>query len=213
MIKLPLFLTGICIILLSACGSGDGHRDIRDYYFPLKGLTEGLVYEYQPVSEDSLPPVYWYYRSFLQKDSNYFTSTYYENDLIPLQFTREEVVSNGMLLQDINLYLRDTLDQQLRIPGEILSGSVFPFSVKEDGGIFLYKVRFEFPNEQNYATTVIKNRYYIGDSTYTFAGKDYPAVVFDVKELVEHGNEEAGYAEPETGRYRNLRRRTRAGLL
>ncbi len=196
--KSPLFLAGFfIIILITACSPDDGRSDIRDFYFPLKSLTEGLVYEYQPVGTDTSAPVYWYYQSFLQPDSNFFTGTYYEQDLIPLQLTREEVVSNGMLLEDINLYLRDTFGQQTRIQGEILSGSVFPFMVEENGGIFLYKVRFDFPNAENYSTTVIKNRYYVGDTTYTLSGNTYPAVVFEVKELIEHGNEEAGYAEPE----------------
>ena len=68
------------------CAPGDGRRDVRDYYFPIRSLTDGLVYEYQPVNNDSLSPAYWYYRSFLFRDSVFLTGTYYEYDLLPLQF-------------------------------------------------------------------------------------------------------------------------------
>ncbi|GJM31586.1 MAG: hypothetical protein DHS20C18_05870 [Saprospiraceae bacterium] len=195
--RLPFLTIGVFLLLAQACGPENGRRDIRDYYFPLKTLTEGLVYEYAPVAGDSLASLFWHYQSIMQEDSNILTGTYYEYDSIPLQRIREERVSNGMLLEEISLYLRDTLDQQTRIQGAILSGSVFPFSVQENGGIFLYKVRFDFPNAQNYSTTIIKNRQYLGDTTYTLAGKDYPAVQFSVRELIEQGNEADGFAEPE----------------
>ena len=198
---LPPFvmMTGVLLLLFTglfpACNP-DNRKDIRDYYFPLRKLTEGQVYEYRPVGPDSLSPAYWYYRSFLQDEGIYLTGTYYEYELTPLQLVREELVSNGMLLQDLFLYVPDTSGRRQRIEAEVLVGNVFPFSVSNSSGVFLYKVRFDFPNETGSTTTLIKNRRYLGDTTYTINGKAYDAVRFEVRELIEDVSAAEGAIEP-----------------
>lgn len=187
----------LCLVGFSLMQCINGKKDIRNYYFPLKKLTEGLVYEYRPVGNDSITPVYWYYRSLINKEGAYLTGTYYEYNFEPLQFVREELVKNGMLLQDINLYQYDTISPQpMIVDGEILSGTTYPFEVsEEDGGIFLYKVKFAFSPEIQ--ATIIKNRKYLGETTFEWEGEIYDAVEFEVKELVEYDDTKAGGIEPE----------------
>lgn len=187
----------VLLILCSIACNPSGRKDIRDYYFPLKKLTEGLVYEYRAIGQDSLSPAYWYYRSFLQDEGIYLTGTYYEYDLDPLQLVREELVSNGMLLQDLFIYIPDSSGRQQRLAAEVLAGNVFPFSVSDSSGVFLYKVRFEFPNEMGNTTTLIKNRRYLGDTTYSVNGESYDAVRFQVRELVEDQSLTDGTVEPQ----------------
>ena len=179
------FLAG----LTAACRNTDGSRDIRDFYFPVRELTGGLVYEYQPVGNDSLNTTYWYYRSFIFPDSVVLTGTYYEYDLLPLQFTREEMVSNGMLLQEMYLYDQDSAGVQVRIEAEISSGSVFPFLVRDSGGIFLFNISWTSPLDPGAVTRVIKNRRFAGDTTFAYKGNTHDAVVFDVRELIEYDKE------------------------
>ena len=177
---------GISALLsLTSCREG-GPKDIRDYYFPLKQLEEGLVYEYQPVFQDSLTPVYWYYRSFIREDGIFLTGTYYEYDLIRLQLVREELVRNGMLLQDLFLYETDSTGHQFRATAEVLAGNAFPFEVSDSSGVFLYKVRWEPPIDSGAVLTLVKNRRYLKDSVITFEEKNYDAVVFGVRELLEY---------------------------
>jgi hypothetical protein len=57
-------------------------------------------------------------------------------------------------------------------------------------------VRFDFPNEIGSTTTLIKNRRYLGDTTYTFNGVSYDAVRFEVRELVEDNSVTEGSIEP-----------------
>lgn len=189
-------LAGILGTLFWLACNPTGKKDIRDYYFPLRKLTEGEVYEYRPIAQDSLSPAYWYYRSFLQDEGIYLTGTYYEYDLSPLQLVREELVSNGMLLQDLFIYVLDSTGRQKRIEAQVLAGNVFPFSVSDSSGIFLYKVQFDFPNETGRTTTLIKNRRYLGDTTYTVMGNTYPAIRFEVRELVEDDSATDGRVEP-----------------
>ena len=169
----------------------DDQKNIRDYYFPLKQLKEGLVYEYQAIAPDSLAPYYWFYRSIIEEDRVFLTGTYYEVDLIPKQFTQEELVENGMLLDTLILYYTDSTDRQQPIKVDIVAGNLFPFQVSLPSGVFLYNVHWQEPDDPTTTTTLIKNRRYLGDTTFVFQNKTYDCVVFDVKELVEVNQEGA----------------------
>ncbi len=180
--------------LLAQC-SGEGKRDIRDYYFPLKRLQEGLVYEYRSVGQDSLTPNYWYYRSFVNDKGVFLTGAYYEYDLAPLQFVREELVRNGMLLADMLIYETDSSGLQQQVAVTIEAGNVFPFEVSDSSGIFLYKVRWSPPSDSGAVFTLIKNRRFLGDTTVTIGGERYDCVAFQVRELFER--EAEGFFEKE----------------
>jgi hypothetical protein len=185
-------LAGVLLVsafLLVSCKSDGDRRDIRDYYFPVKELTDGLVYEYRPVGNDAMAPAYWYYRSLIFEDSVFLTGTYYEYNLLPLQFTREEMVSNGMLLEEMYLYEQDSTGKQVRTEVDIVAGNVFPFEVRDPGGIFLYRVEWESPLDPGARTTLIKNRRYLGDTTFIYKEKTYDAVRFEVRELLEYDKE------------------------
>lgn len=191
------FSLGLLVFLINACTS-DGKRKIQSYYYPLEDLKEGLVYEYQPINNDSLSVDYWYYRSLEKDGFTYLTANYYDESFTVQQFLREEVVSNGMLLDDMYLYAFDTLGKQVQVPVEILSGSTFPFEVDEkEGGVFLYKVKWIVAPEPLTTATLIRNRSFLGDTTYVHKDKEYPCVAFEVRELVESFIEGDGYAEPE----------------
>ena len=171
-------------LLFAGCQQ-DGKRDIRDYYFPLNSLTEGLVYEYEAIRPDSLAPYYWYYRSAATEQQLFLTGTYYEVDLIPRQFTREEMVSNGMLLEELSLHQTDSLGKQHPYPVNVVAGNTFPFYVSLPGGVFLYRIEWQEPSDPSTTTTLIKNRRYLGDTTFVHRNQAYECVAFEVRELVE----------------------------
>lgn len=175
----------LILTLLLSCETEHGdQRNIRKFYFPVTELDEGLVYEYRPVNNDTFPPVYWYYRNVKQKEELYLIGTAYDGiNLLPTQLVTEAVVSNGMLLEDMYLFANDTLGGQVQVPVEIQSGSAFPFLVKDSTSVFLYKVKWS--DSPDVSTTLIKNRRFLGDTTYLYNGTEYPAVQFSVKELIE----------------------------
>ena len=190
-------LLGAVLLLLGACQNEDSYINVRSYYFPFDDLKEGLVYEYQPLNNDSLTPVYWYYRSHQIEDSTYLTGTYYEYDLVPMQIITEELLPKGIWLNSIFLYETDSLGKQLQIPAEVIAGTSFPFEVRDSGGIFLYKVRWTAPSNPNATTTLIKNRRYLGKTTYPYQGEELNCVLFEVKELFEYDDTKEGYFEQE----------------
>ncbi len=162
--------------------------DIRDYYYPVEQLEEGLVYEYRAVNNDSLGPSYWYFKSVSTDTALYFTGNYYEADFVVRQFFRSEIVHNGSLIDDYFLYSMDSTGQQIRFPAEVEADNAFPFSVRDSGGIFLFKLKWTFQEEPLQTTTLIRNRRYKGKDTYPYQGKNHDCVVFEVKELVDDFN-------------------------
>ncbi|NBC07687.1 MAG: hypothetical protein GVY26_10890 [Bacteroidetes bacterium] len=178
------FLIGLSC--LTSC-QNSGQQDIRDYYYPMRLLEDGLVYEYRSPTIDSLTPAYWYHRSLIQDDGVYLTSTYYEHKLEPLQLVKEEMVSNGMLIEDLFLYApSDSTGLQDRIQVEVLQGAAFPFVVSDSSGVFLNKIRWSPPQDSGATYTIIKNRRYLGDTLVNVLGEEREAVVFQVDELLEH---------------------------
>lgn len=175
-------------LALTSCRN-DGPKDIRNYYFPLRELKEGVVYEYQPVANDSLTPAYWYYRSFFTEEGIFLTKTYYEYELSPLQLSREQLAGNGMLLADIRLYEKDSTGKQHPVSAEVQAGNAFPFEVTDSTGVFLYKIQWRPLADPQAAVTLIKNRRYLKDTVITYNEKERDAVVFDIRELVEYDKE------------------------
>lgn len=189
-----LFLNSIILLLLCSSCQSDGKRDIERFYLPLEELYDGLVYEYESVGNDTLPPYYWYFRTIEQEETTFLTGMYYNYNFTPQQFIREEQVSNGMLLEEMFLYETDSLDKQSQIPIEILSGSAFPFQVQDSLGVFLYKVKWKSPKDSS-VTTIIRNRRYKRDVTIGFDGKSYKGVEFSLREIIS--NEVEGSLELE----------------
>lgn len=184
----------ICLFFaLSSCG--EDRTDIRDYYFPLRQLDDGLVYEYGVVGQDSMVPDYWYYRSEVSDTSLHLISVLYDENFYQSQLSVQEMVSNGMMAISLKLFTPDTLGTQNSHDANILSPAVFPFQVVQDKGLFLYKVRYQLPGE-NGSTTLILNRQYAGETSYTYNGKDYPAVRFRLKGLAEIEDASGGGIEP-----------------
>jgi len=189
-----LILSLICLNI--ACNL-DGKRNVKDYYFPVKELQSPKVYEYQAVGNDTLNPDYWYYGTIVKDGHIYFTGNYYDGDFVVQQFFREEMVDNGMLLNDMYLYAFDPEGKQVQVPVEVLADSSFPFEVSQPSGIFLYKIKWIVQPDPLITTTLIRNRRYMGDTTYVYQGRKLDCIYFELRELIEGYQADEGYIEPE----------------
>lgn len=199
----PLFYTVlkkcffICCIFFSlfSCKPNDAKRNIRSFYFPIENLNEGLVYEYRSAEADSLAPFYMYYRTIKNDSQTFLVAMHYDFEFIPRQLAREEIIDNGVLLTECFLFEDDTTGKQIQIPVLVESGSVFPFEVRDSGGVFLYKIKWQEPSDTSIFTRLVRNRRYLGDTSFVYKNKSYPSVIFEVKELAENYNE--GFLEHE----------------
>ncbi len=188
--KNVLFLFGLGLLTFFSCNTKEQKRDIKEFYFPSENMIEeGRVYEYKAMNNDSLPPEYWYYKSVETDSALYFTGTYYDHNFEIRQVFREEIVGNGTLMQDYFLYIPDTTGTLMSLPADIQAPNGFPFEVRDSNGVFLFKLMWTFNEEPLMTTTLIRNRRYKGDKSYSYKNKTLECIQFDLVELLDDFNE------------------------
>lgn len=188
------------IAIFFSCQNGENtanqKRSIREFYFPLDQLFEGKVYEYQSVGSQHDPPFYWYYQSVKSGNNIYFTGMCYDYAFTPSQFIREEMVNNGMLLQDFYWYETDSLtNTQKRIPVNITSGNVFPFEVSNPPGVVVSSLNWRLPGDTLTKMTFVRNRQFDSDTLANYQDRQVEAINLRVLELID--NEREGHLEQE----------------
>jgi hypothetical protein len=112
--------------------------------------------------------------------------------MVPIQHVQEEVVQNGLLLKDLYIYdLPDATKgyKQQSTEVKIVAGNSFPFVVKDRFGIFLYHIQWKSNDGDSTIYSVIKNRMFMGDTTFVLNKREIPAIFFMVKEKIEMENE------------------------
>lgn len=181
------------ISFLNACS--DGKRDIRDYYFPVEYLKDGLVYAYSAEEGDTSERRYWYYRAFERDSGLFMASTQYDWNFEIVQMLREKILNSGSRARNSFLYEMDTATGIARpIPTLIESPDIFPFRVTDSLGVFLFSLKYHPPFDTTATLYVIRNRRYLGEGPdFEFAGKTYPTIRFGLREAV--GNEKEGASE------------------
>ena len=170
-------LLGLLCPLFLACGQPE---DLRDFYYPVRQLTEGRVYEYENTGTfDPAPYEYWYYLGIDQDTALYLSATRYADGLTPVQVATERVRNEGVFLQKLTVYPPDTAGQRQRVDASILYDRTFPFR-PDDEEASGYRVRFVPPDNPDAENVVSLNRYFRGDTTLDILGISVEAVVFDL---------------------------------
>jgi len=104
------------------------------------------------------------------------------------------LVKNGVVLNDFFLYEKDTLDnRQVPVSVRVEVDNVFPFEVTDSKGLFLYKVSWRDYYNPALKYRLIRNKHFLGDTIYTFKGKEVEGIRFFNRELLEV--EEKGFQE------------------
>ncbi len=179
--------------LLVACA---GEADIRAYYFPVRELTDGLVYEYTNRGTLSDEPFeYWYYLGVDRDTALYLSATHYADGMSPDQVTRERITNAGVQLEQLLLY-PPTVDGQPQLTSaNVLYGRVFPFLL-DDGlptGLRISFVPADNSDALNYVTL---DRRYRSDTTLLVMDESYSAIVFDLEGEVSQRDPELGDISP-----------------
>jgi len=190
-----ILLTTLGISLLAACS--ENRRDISDYYFPVENLSKGLVHAYASEEGDTTERRYWFYRTFVRDSGVFLVGTQYDRHFEINQIVREKIGESGSVAREVFLYEPDTASGKLiAVPTEIESPDLFPFSVRDSLGVFLYKLQYRPVSDTNATVYLIRNRRYLGDGPeFTFDGKKYPTVRFALHEAVGHSKEGAAEIE------------------
>ncbi len=199
--RLPLApcLFALCLFaFLTSCNDG-GRRDIEAYYFPVKELRKGQVYEYAVSNKDSISLEYWYYRGFVRDSGLFLSGTFYDQNFQIGQIVREKITKSGAIAKECNLYEPEleTEQGQTQIRTNIESPNLFPFSVRDSSGIFEFKLHFTPPDDPGTVIFLNRKRRYIGNAPdFEFDGQNYPCIQFAFYESISSQKE--GRPELET---------------
>ncbi len=191
--RLIVYTFFIATLLFFYSCDDEKRKNIKEYYYPVDDLKKGQVYEYRSMTNDTLPPMYWYYSSINTDSGKFLISNYYDHTFVNKQSVLEEIVSTGVLTKEYKLMSANPGEVGISIVDiEVVKDSAFPFSVKKDGGIFPMELKFKDPTDAQEDIRMIRQRKYLGDTIFTFKGKDIPAVIFSANEIREFTHSEKG---------------------
>lgn len=183
----PLYMF-VLMLCLVACSTED-KRDISEFYFPVKNLKGGKVYEYALSQNDSVVPEYWYYRAFVRDSGLFLVGTYYDQQFQIGQIVREKITKTGALAKECNFYEADPRPEveggQIRTQTRIEAPNKFPYLVSDSLGVFLFKLQFNPPDDPERTVTVQRKRRYLGTAPdFEYDGKKYACIKFSLLETI-----------------------------
>ena len=183
-------------ILLTGCSD---ERDVRDYYFPARELTTGLVYAYENIGTLPGPETeYSYYLGVDVDTALYLSVTQYSPLLEPQQQSRQEIKNDGVYLREITLLRPDTSGPSVPMPTTLIHDKAFPFYLSPDPAeAFGYRLSFTDPNRPQALTYVTLNRRFERDTTIMISGKNYPGLLFSLEGEVSLRDTEEGDISPQ----------------
>lgn len=160
------------------CGSGcEQPRDIRDYYFPVRALTQGLVYEYEVLAGVDSLPIYWYALGMDKDTALHLAITTYGSDFTPSSLVREQIFKEGVVTQDVRIYATGPTGHSQESRAEIMAGNAFPFYLpKAAPPAYVYRIRYASPAADSVIYTLTYNRQYEKDTTLDVLGQKRPAI-------------------------------------
>jgi hypothetical protein len=193
--KRNLFYIAIIVSLGFACNSD--RRNIKDYYYPVLDLQKGSVYCYELNVNGEKTTDYWYLMGFVRDSGLYLASTNYDNQFHINQIVREKMTENGAIARSYYVYEQDSATQKaIQTEAVLKSPDIFPFSVKDSLGVFLFSLHYSPMGEIQSKIYLIRNRRYLGDGpNFEWNGKKYATIRMGIREAI--GNEGEGAAEIE----------------
>lgn len=193
--KRNLYYIAIIVSIGFACHLD--RRNIKDYYYPVLDLQKGSVYVYELNVNGEKTTDYWYLMGFARDSGLYLASTNYDNQFQINQIAREKMTENGAVARSYYVYEQDSATQKaIQTEAVLKSPDIFPFSVKDSLGVFLFSLQYSPISEVQSKIYLIRNRRYLGDGPdFEFNGKKYATICMGIREAI--GNEGEGSTEIE----------------
>lgn len=182
MILTPLFrITPFFCLLVFLVACSD-ERDIRDYYFPVRDLRNGLVYAYEPLAGPDTNTIYWYALGLDQDTSLMLNLTTYGPDFTPTTLISEKITNQGVVTKQVYLYSTDSTGSSERTQAEVLAGNSFPFLVPKgpEQPAYVYKISYEDKELADVSYRITYNRQFSRDTSFMLGGIRYAAIVLDI---------------------------------
>ena len=192
-----LLHTAYCLLPIAYCllTMGCGKKNIREYYYPLTELRDKpMVYEYAFKTRDTSFSLYSYFQTVVQGDSISFVGTDYDPNFQVMMMRREQMLSNGMKLQDLRYYGSDAEGKAVEMKASVTGGAVFPFEVKDSNGVFINIIKYNDPKDSTHETTLTRNLRFLRTTTFNYKNQKYDALEFEKsEEQAEHDLKKGGW--------------------
>ena len=181
-VTLWCFAAALLLTAFAACQPTT--HNIRGYYLP--DDAAGKLYIYALIRPDTANPaatanpdqpltMTWGYERTTQPKG--WLSTRYDAAMNAEQVIREEDVANGMIATHYTLVRPDSSGAAHTVAAHIAQNVLFPFEVRDNGGIFVFSLSFPNPTDPAEAFTVTHNRHFSGFRAFTLFGTNYPDCV------------------------------------
>lgn len=180
----------LMLLFLSACGGDkEGPTDLREYYYPIRDLREGMAYLYEPVDRPDMGRETWVLRSDSLATGWELTARIYDASQTLVQEVVEREVANGTLALSLTFFTRDTADNVVSLPLRIEERNLFPFEVADTAQRFPFRVSYAEPGDSSLVTTLQRLRRFRGLDRVTLPDGDHPAALFALTEQMDNTGE------------------------
>jgi len=172
--------------------------DLRDYYFPVDELKEGLVYQYSPVGNNRQQPQHWFYKTHTINDKQLLSCQTYDQSGSVEQFTLEEITANRSLATEYRLISYDSTGKMHTTNLTIEKNQMFPFGKPDKNAIQRFKVNWNDPVNTQYYNELNRGRAFHQFTQHEFKGKPVDCAEFIMVETIDVEQKDAGVQTLET---------------
>ncbi len=165
----------------------------RMFYFDALVLSgAGKMYVYEPVKDPLHPLEIWHKR---------FTGDYHASTLYKIQYTPDGAVQQAVVesidkkgVTLTKLELSYPFGDSIRaLSARINEANSFFFGQPDTAQIARYQIEYREPTDDSVRVILTRERRFVQDESYTYKGKDYPALRYRVNETLE--TETEGFTE------------------
>lgn len=182
------FVMCITIIISSCSGKIENVESLADYYLPLDSLgSGGMQYSYRSLSDTALDREVWQH---IKTAEGLIMSINYDHTQQVVQKQYERVVPNGVLIDSLILFERDSLGGTTSYAVRVVSPHKFPFEVTDSTQVFLTHLEWWQPGDSLHIV-LQRRRSFIGDTSWQWKGETVPGIRFKTKDQLE--TEEVGW--------------------
>jgi hypothetical protein len=165
----------------------------RMFYFDAILLGgAGKVYLYEPVSDPLHPIEFWHKRFSGDIRGNHIYSRLFSPDGMLLQSITESIDQKGASLIQLALTYPSG-DTGVSVSTRITESSTFLFGPPDSTQVARYQIDYREPTPDSVHVILTRERSFVREEQYNYQGKDYPAMRFVVKEVLE--TETEGFTE------------------
>lgn len=168
-------------------------QDLRNYYYPFHDLSLGIVYEFRPIDNPSVPPYYLHLQSIVENAQKYILRTYYDNHVRILYQCREHLLNEGAIAEKYTLSEYTPQGEKLNIVAALVNNTLFPFRQVDTGAVARLDVRYISRRDPNEEIHIATQRKALGLEEIDIEGKKVQCLRIQGTSLKESNHKKEGF--------------------